>query len=47
VHAELPGGAALIALVLFENSRDKTALEFTYRFRVKDVAAVHVLHERQ
>jgi hypothetical protein len=47
VHSQLPGSAALIALVLFENGSDETSLKLTYRFRIKNVAAIHVLHEGQ
>jgi len=45
VHAELPGGAALVAFILFEDGCNKTALKLTYRFGIENVAAVHVLHE--
>jgi hypothetical protein len=47
MHAQLSCGAALVALVLLEDGGNKALLELTNRLRIKNVAAVHVLYERQ
>ena len=47
VHAQLSGGAALIALVLLKHGSDEALLKLAHRLGVKNVAAVHVLYERQ
>jgi hypothetical protein len=44
VHAQFAGGAALVALVLLENSQDEALFEFADSLGVKDVAFVH-LHD--
>ena len=45
MHSELPRGAALVALVFFENSCDETLLEFSDRFGIKNVALIHLVYE--
>ena len=45
VHAELPRSAALISFVFFEHGRNETPLELTDRFGIKNIAAIHLLHE--
>jgi hypothetical protein len=45
VHSQLPGRLALIAAVFFENRNDETLFEFTNRFRIKDIAVVHLKDE--
>jgi len=46
VHPELTRRATLIAFVLLQDRRNKTALKFAYRFGIKDIAAVHLLYQR-
>jgi hypothetical protein len=46
MHAKLTSGAALIALVLFEDRSDETLLEFPDRLRIENIAPVHLLYER-
>jgi len=46
VHPELTRRAALIAFVLLQDCRNKTAFKFAYRFGIKDIAAVHLLYQR-
>lgn len=46
MHPQLQGGAALIAFVLFEHRRDKPFFEFSDRFRIKNIAPVHLQYER-
>jgi len=45
VHTQLPRRLALIAAVFFEHGYDKTLLEFPHRFRVENVAFVHLQYE--
>jgi len=45
VHSQLPGCLALIAAIFLENRHDKTLFEFANRFRVEDVAVVHLKDE--
>jgi hypothetical protein len=45
VHPQLPGGATLIALVLFEDGCYETFLEFSYCFGIKDVASIHLVYK--
>jgi len=46
VHPELTRRAALVAFVLLQDGRNKTAFKFAYRFGIKDIAAVHLLYQR-
>jgi hypothetical protein len=41
----LPRGLALIAAVFFEHSYDEAFLKLTDRFRIEDVAFVHLKNE--
>ena len=45
VHSQLPGCLALIAPIFLEIGHDETLLEFANRFRVEDVAVVHLKDE--
>src|SRR5215469_1370495 len=45
VHAKLPRGAALIALVFLEHGDDEAALEFAHCFRIENVAAIHLQYQ--
>src|SRR5438874_6482144 len=45
MHSELPGCAALVALVFFENSCDEALLEFPDCFGIKNVALIHLVYE--
>ena len=45
VHAQLPRCFALIAPVFFEHGYDKAFLKLTDRFRIEDVAFVHLENE--
>lgn len=45
VHSQLPGRAALVALIFLQNRQDETLFELPHAFRVEDVAAVHLQNE--
>ena len=45
MHAEQARGAALIAFVLLEYSRDKAPLEFADGLGIENVASIHLLYE--
>ena len=45
MHSELPGCAALVALVFLENSCDEALFEFPDRFGIKNVALIHLVYE--
>ena len=42
VHAQLTGGAALIAFIFLEHGEDKPLLKLTHALGVEDVAFVHL-----
>ena len=45
MHSKLARGAALIAFIFFENRRNEALLEFSDRFRIKNVALIHLVYE--
>ena len=45
VHSQLPRCPALVAFVFFQDRRNEATLEFANRFRIKNIAAVHLQHE--
>ena len=45
VHAQFARGAALVALIFFEHGRDEAPLEFAHRFRIENIAFVHLMNE--
>jgi len=45
MHAELPGSAALVPLVIFEYRGYETAFELSDGLGIKNVALVHLLYE--
>jgi hypothetical protein len=46
VHIQLPRGFALVAPIFFEHGHNKTLLEFTDRFRVENIAFIHLKNKR-
>jgi hypothetical protein len=42
VHAQFSRSAALISLILLQHGQNEFLLELTHRFRVKNVAPVHL-----
>jgi hypothetical protein len=45
VHSQFAGGAALVAFIFLEHSQYEAFFEFTYAFRIKNVAPVHLQDE--
>ncbi len=45
VHRKLPSRLTLIAAILFKNRHDEALFELGYRFRIKNVALVHLQDE--
>jgi hypothetical protein len=46
VHAQLAGGAALVAFVFLQHGQDEALLEFTHAFGIKNIASIHLQHKR-
>ena len=46
VHAQLAGGAALVAFVLLQDGQDETFFELADTFGIQNIAAVHLQDKR-
>ena len=42
VHTQLARGLALVSLAILQHRQNEPLLEFTHRFRIKNVAFVHL-----